>query len=178
MIKTGGRRLVAGRTVKEAKEAAPPAPPRTSPRPGDARICLGEIVSWDEQGPIVDFAGNPGAPLRARLTAAANALRLAPPPAAALGQWEVVLLIDARPERAPVVLGLLAPLAPEPNAVEVEARVDGRRVELAARDASVLRCGDASITLRRNGRIAIRGVDVETRAAGLNRIKGGRVNIN
>jgi hypothetical protein len=32
--------------------------------------------------------------------------------------------------------------------------------------------------LRRNGRIAISGVQVETRAKGVNRIKGGSVAIN
>ena len=36
----------------------------------------------------------------------------------------------------------------------------------------------ASITLRRNGRLVVRGAYVETRAEGVNRIKGGSVKIN
>jgi hypothetical protein len=60
----------------------------------------------------------------------------------------------------------------------LEARIDGQRVVLEARDEIVLMCGEASITLRRNGRIAIRGAQVETRARGVNRIKGGSVSIN
>ena len=60
----------------------------------------------------------------------------------------------------------------------VEARVDGRRVELEAADEIVLRCGKASIVLRRNGRVVIRGTYVETRSRGVNRVKGGSVEIN
>jgi hypothetical protein len=42
----------------------------------------------------------------------------------------------------------------------------------------VLECGQASVTLRRNGRIIIRGTYVETHSEGTNRIKGGQVRIN
>jgi Domain of unknown function (DUF6484) len=58
------------------------------------------------------------------------------------------------------------------------ATLDGRRVVLEGRDEVVLRCGEASITLRRNGKVIIRGAYVETHAAGINRIKGGAVRIN
>lgn len=47
-----------------------------------------------------------------------------------------------------------------------------------AADELVLRCGQASITLRRNGRVLINGTHVETQAEGVNRIKGGSVQIN
>lgn len=57
-------------------------------------------------------------------------------------------------------------------------RVDGKRVEIEAADEIVLKCGEASITLRRNGRVVIRGTYVETRSKGTNRIKGGSVQIN
>lgn len=89
-----------------------------------------------------------------------------------------MLLVDPRPGCPPVLLGVLRPLGADAAAADVEARVDGRRVELDGRDEIVLRCGEASITLRRNGRVAIRGVQVETRATGVNRIKGGSVAIN
>lgn len=60
----------------------------------------------------------------------------------------------------------------------LDMRVDGRRVEIEAADEIVLRCGQASIVLRRNGRVVIRGTYVETRSRGVNRIKGGSVEIN
>ena len=65
-----------------------------------------------------------------------------------------------------------------PRGVTTTSWVDGRRVEFEAADEIVLLCGQASITLRRNGRIVIRGTYVETRSKGVNRIKGGSVQIN
>ena len=63
-------------------------------------------------------------------------------------------------------------------AVDITADVDGRRVRIVAQDEIVLECGQASITLRRNGRIIVRGTYVETHSDGTNRIKGGQVRIN
>ncbi len=175
MIKARARKVIAGRTAKSSAVR----PPR--PRALTSQVCLGEIVRWDAEGPLVDFPGNDDGPSRARFAALGLGFRYAPPSPeqqAALAGQEVVLLVDRRPGRLPVVLGLLAPLGGGASAATLDVRLDGRRVELDARDEIVLRCGEASITLRRNGRIAIRGVDVETRAAGVNRIKGGTVNIN
>jgi hypothetical protein len=135
-------------------------------------VCLGRLVGCNERGALVEHDGARG-PVLARLTTAVSRAALAREAAA---QREVVLLVNRDRRRPPVILGFLQPLGAE--AAELEARVDGRRVELEARDEIVLKCGEASITLRRNGRIAIRGVDVETRARGNNRIKGGSVAIN
>jgi hypothetical protein len=60
----------------------------------------------------------------------------------------------------------------------IEADVDGKRVRVTAQDEIVLQCGSASVTLRRNGRVIIRGTYVESRSDGTNRIKGGQVQIN
>jgi hypothetical protein len=60
----------------------------------------------------------------------------------------------------------------------LEADVDGRRVRIVAQDEIVFECGQASVTLRANGRIIIRGTYVETHSEGTNRIKGGQVRIN
>lgn len=68
--------------------------------------------------------------------------------------------------------------APEPPRQPIVAEVDGRRLVIEAEDELVLRCGKASITLRRNGRVVIEGVQLESRAAGANKIRGGSVQIN
>jgi hypothetical protein len=170
MIRSRQRKVVAGRVAKISPAR------RARPATTGMQIHLGQLVSWDQDGPLVDYPGNPRGPVRARVTGEMGAVRA---PAASLAGREVVLLVDARHRSPPVLLGLVTPLGREASAgAELEARVDGRRVELDARDEIVLRCGDASITLRRNGRISIRGVDVETRAAGMNRIRGGSVDIN
>jgi hypothetical protein len=60
----------------------------------------------------------------------------------------------------------------------LEARLDGKRTVVEAQEEIVLRCGESSITLLRNGRVVIRGLEIETRARGTNRISGGAVKIN
>jgi len=69
-------------------------------------------------------------------------------------------------------------LAAPPAEEKLEAKVDGKRVVIEGQDEVVLRCGQASITLRRNGKVVVRGTYLETRATGTNRIKGGSVQIN
>jgi uncharacterized protein (DUF2345 family) len=56
--------------------------------------------------------------------------------------------------------------------------VDGESVVIEAREQVVLRCGRASITLTKAGKILIQGEYVSSRSAGVNRIKGGSVQIN
>jgi hypothetical protein len=54
----------------------------------------------------------------------------------------------------------------------------GREVVLTAENEIVLRCGEASITLTRAGKILLRGSYLLSRSSGVNRIKGGSVQIN
>ncbi len=56
--------------------------------------------------------------------------------------------------------------------------LDGKRVRIEGADEIVLECGKASITLRRNGKVVIRGAYVETHSEGTNRIKGAQVKLN
>lgn len=61
---------------------------------------------------------------------------------------------------------------------ETDMRVDGKKVVLEAEDKVVLKCGDASITLNKSGKISIRGKYILNRSTGVNRILGGSVQIN
>ncbi len=58
------------------------------------------------------------------------------------------------------------------------ATVDGKRVLIEGRDEIVFRCGKASITLRRNGKVVIRGTRIESVSRGLQRVLGAAVEIN
>ena len=49
---------------------------------------------------------------------------------------------------------------------------------LTAEHEIVLRCGKASLTLTRAGKVLIRGTYLLSRSSGVNRIKGGSVQIN
>jgi hypothetical protein len=94
-----------------------------------------------------------------------------------------VLAFEDGDESRPIVLGIInafSPTAAETarNGVVVEADADGQRVRLQAQQEVVLQCGLSSITLKRNGKVVIRGSYVETHASGTNRIKGGNVRVN
>jgi hypothetical protein len=170
------RNTVAAKVAKVAKVARLAPSVRRTVRAAGSQVLLGRLARWDDDGPLVEIDGGPAGLVRARVAGTGRRLEARDLPAP--GQ-EVVLLVDPRPGQPPIVLGFLQPVgrAAAPSA-EIEARIDGRRVELEGRDEIVLRCGAASITLRRNGRIVIHGMQVETRARGLNRIKGGSVAIN
>lgn len=155
---------------------------------------VGRFVEWPvDEAPKVEFDGNTRGPLTARSTIALH--RTLVTAAIADGRGVLLCFEDGRPD-APIITGLLQPLvdvgedeteaetetetveASLPGEAELETHVDGRRVEIEAADEIVLRCGEASIVLRRNGRVVIRGTYVETRSRGVNRIKGGSVEIN
>lgn len=152
---------------------------------GEARVRVGRIVAAEGGGPLVDFPGNGGGPVRARSMVPLDAAELR---AAAAAKREVVLLFEDGDAGRPIVAGFLAAPSATPAldaALEATlaeapdvAEVDGKRVAIEGKEEIVLRCGAASITLRRNGRVVIRGLHVETHAAGTNRIKGGTVKIN
>jgi hypothetical protein len=147
---------------------------------------IGRIVAVNEQGLlVVESTGTPQRP--AKLAVALDADRLQ---AAIESRQPAVLVFENGDESLPIVIGLVEP-TPETQTKSaqaestaradspvIEADVDGRRVRLVAQDEIVLECGPASITLRRNGRVVIRGTHVESHSDGANRIKGGQVRIN
>ena len=95
----------------------------------------------------------------------------------------VVVLFEAGDLRRPIILGvlcdrpLLAEKDSEPQPV-VDAHVDGTRLVLSAEREVVLRCGTASITLTRAGKVIIKGSYIVSRSSGYNKIKGAAVDIN
>jgi hypothetical protein len=93
---------------------------------------------------------------------------------------QVLLLIEEGDPQRPILIGFVEDKLASESAVPkiIEADVDGKRVRLVAQDEIVFECGSASITLRRNGRVVIKGAYVETHSEGTNRIKGGQVRIN
>ena len=150
-----------------------------------ARIVT--IVSLSPDGTLHVRVGPNDPSVPARLAVRTTRERIET--AVTLGQQAVVLFENCDRTR-PIVVGLIETLPPPqpaaipreadlpPDAPFVEADVDGRRVRLTAQDEIVLQCGSASITLRRNGRVVVRGTYVETHSDGTNRIKGGQVQIN
>lgn len=57
-------------------------------------------------------------------------------------------------------------------------KVDGKKILIEGQEEVVLKCGESSITLTKAGKIVIRGKYLLSRAAGINRILGGAVQVN
>jgi hypothetical protein len=152
--------------------------------PIDAPI-VGWICGYDPaQGLLVDFPQSlaPG-PLAARWTMQIDQAAV---DQAVRDKQPAVLIFEQGDPLRPLVIGLLqptqlpksSPAALSPAAPLTEARIDGKRLTFEAEDEIVLRCGPASVTLRRNGAIIIRGAQLVSHASGQNRIRGGSVAIN
>lgn len=140
-----------------------------------AGVAVGELVALDAAHAcaLVALAGaSPGRALRAR-----SVVDLQP---CHIGRELLLAFENADPGR-PVVLGILQGATVNrpsdlPGGMEVEA--DGQRLLLSARESMVLRCGAASITLTRAGKVLIEGHYVRSRASGVNRVQGGSVQLN
>ena len=136
---------------------------------------IGTLVALAENGtvPLVSFAGQPG-------TAALPARSTLDLYGAHVGRAAVLLFEEGDPAR-PIVVGCLRQAdehaAPDaPGQVDVDA--DGERMIVSAKQQLVLRCGKASITLTKAGKVLIQGAYVSNRSSGVIRLKGGAVQIN
>jgi hypothetical protein len=169
-----------GRVVKlkRRRSAATAQEGQTQPS-----ACLGKLCGLAQPDGVWVELPRTGERALARLALDCDAERMQR--AIDQGQQAVLAFEDGDSSR-PIVLGLIAPLRmpsvvkPDPThgALEIEAEADGRRVRLKAQEEIVLQCGESSISLKRNGRIVIRGAYVETNAITTNRIRGGNVRIN
>lgn len=145
---------------------------------------VGTIANISDDGHVlVEFSGNRFGPRKARMTAA---VRDNIQSAEDAGQ-SVLLVFENEDPGLPIIVDVLcdsiqtkgekAPLALQTDETEA-VFVDGRQVTFNAKEQIVLRCGKASITLTRAGKILIKGAYLLHRSSGVNRIKGASVQIN
>lgn len=167
-----GRDVTQEQLLGRGSTSSPAASPAGTALPG---VVTGELLAITDEGrtPLVIYPGQPGAAaLRSRTVVDLHG--------AHIGR-RVVLLFEGGDALRPIVIGVLRdgdgwPLADQPAQVEVDA--DGERMVVTAREQLVLRCGKASITLTRAGKVLIQGSHVSSHSTGVNRIKGGSVQLN
>ena len=140
-----------------------------------AGVTVGTLIGFGNDGrtPLVTYAGQPGS----AALAAQSVVDLHGPQ---IGR-RVALMFESGDPCRPMVMGILrseqtSHLASQPGHVEMD--VDGERLIVSAKSELVLRCGAASITLTKAGKILISGAYVSSRSSGVNRITGGSIQLN
>lgn len=142
--------------------------------PGSVTIARFAGFDLQEQPLIADLTFLPGQVVPARSTIALQ-LEM-------VGAQVVLMFEGGKPER-PIILGVIqnqkTTASTLPAALEsLNAQIDEERVVLSAEREIVLRCGDASITLTRAGKVIIKGNYIISRSTGYNKIKGSAIDIN
>lgn len=137
-------------------------------------VVIGLLLSIDQQGkPLVAFPGNPmETAIPARSTAKLDNDDVG---------CEVALMFEGGDPGLPLVIGKIQSTEKTETAIEKEsanAEIDGESIVLSARHNITLKCGKASITLTKAGKVILRGAYLLSRSSGVNRIKGGSVQIN
>lgn len=136
-------------------------------------VVIGVLMSFTEAGmPLVAFPGNPSETgIAAHSTTIFNSDDIG---------CQVALLFEAGDPQRPIVIGRIQhpQNIVQPKQKNTIADLDGERLEFNAEKEIVLRCGKASLTLTKAGKIILRGAYVLSRSSGVNKIKGGSVHIN
>ncbi|NUO79947.1 hypothetical protein HUU05_07710 [candidate division KSB1 bacterium] len=144
-------------------------------------VVVGKVFGFDGQGrPLVEFSQSSlRRPLFARTTVALEARDIG---------REVTLVFEEGDAEKPIIIGVIQPPKAQPENGKhnghvaaqkpFEVQVDNERLTFTAQQEIVLRCGKASLTLTRAGKIILRGKYLLSRSSGVNRIKGGSVQIN
>ncbi len=155
-------------------ESAEPLTTHHSPTPSDGAVQIGALAAWDDAGnPLVDYPSNPSE----CLLPARSTVPLKPTDR---GRELALMFINNDPWQ-PLIIGLLQspPVAPPSESrPALVTEIDGERLVFTAKQEIVLQCGQASLTLTKTGKVVIRGAYLLSRSSGVNRIKGGSVQIN
>jgi hypothetical protein len=146
---------------------------------------VGKIVAVSKEGEVfVDFPGNANNEVKARITGSLNLNKLRE--AASEGRDILIVFENSDPE-LPIIIDTMHSMLDEiTETTDVvlegekpeDVMVDGRRITFDAQEEIVLRCGKSSITLTKAGKVIIRGAYLLSCSSGVNRIKGGSVQIN
>lgn len=137
--------------------------------------CIGRLEGFDlDDRPLLSgLAQFPGEVVLARTTV---------PLAQRMIGGNVLVLYEERDHSRPIIVGVLQERILLPEASEkqqsVSVQADGECYVLSAEREIVLRCGAASITLTRAGKVIIKGNYILSRSTGYNKIKGSAVDIN
>ena len=131
-------------------------------------VVIGVMLGFENDKPLVVFAGNP----KDHAIAARSLTGLTPDDTGA----EVALLFEDGDFARPLIIGkIVDPGRDTPNPAVIR---DGERVSITGKEQIELRVGKASIVMKKDGHITIRGTYLVSHASASNRIRGGSINLN
>jgi hypothetical protein len=135
-------------------------------------VFTAEVIGVDGNSrPVVAWTGGAAVAALAMWTAGA------PPWTDCVGARVLATFLNGD-ETQPIVLGLLEPPPAADYGAEPRVGKAPDTLRIAAGRELVIECGEAKISLRKDGRIEIRGTHLISRSSGPNKIKGGSVFIN
>lgn len=133
-------------------------------------VTLGTIAGFATDGaPLVAVPALDVAATRAAFVGALDVQAIGKPCAVAFQNGDPA---------APIILGLMHQALAAQPLTTAEVLVDGQHATIEAVESLELRCGQASITLTRDGQILLRGTYISNYSIGTQRIKGAAVRIN
>ncbi len=142
-------------------------------------VVIGTLSEVSKDGmPMVYYPGIPtGKPLPAISTGDLGQHKC--------GQEVALGFVNGDPA-LPVILGFIQKTGAQEQSTSTESpaeesvnvQLDGERLTLSAKREIILQCGKSSITLTSAGKVILKGAYLSTHSTGLNRIKGGSVQIN
>ncbi len=130
-------------------------------------VVIGALIGFEKGKPLVVFAGNP----KDHAIAARSTTELT----YAMIGCDLALLFEGGDPAKPLIVGRIV----DPVQLETPSVIrDGELVRVTAQEQLELRCGKASIIMKKDGHITIRGTYLISHASAANRIRGGSVNLN
>ena len=146
--------------------------PGTTERLTESRlpsVMVGRVAAIQESGvPLVDFPGNASGKL-------VPAQALVPVTTSDTGRNVALAFEDGDPS-LPIIVGLFQ--TPQALAPRREVQLDDESLVLSAKKEVVIRCGKSSITLTSAGKVLIQGEYLLSRSSGVNKIRGGSIQLN
>ena len=147
-------------------------------------LVVGQVVEINHRGrAVVDFPGNLQKPLEARAIFSELPRELSDENS----KIPVLLFFENGNPKLPIIIGFIREKFSPASSGEgmlfsterpKEALVDGKRIEIAAQEEIIFHCGKSTITLKKSGKIVLKGTEIISRAARVNKIKGASVSIN
>jgi hypothetical protein len=141
-------------------------------------VRVGRVVGLEAGRPSVEFEA--GGTLH-RMAARVGLPALSAPPRGGWVGAHVLIVFEDGDGGRPILFGVVSdvlPAAPVIEAADGILEIDAKRLCIEGREEVVVRCGQASIVLKADGQVVVKGTRLTSRASETNKLRGATVLIN